>query len=228
MSEDNKEIKAKVIALPTKGSSVLHIGTKEVSDEPEYGYAPSWGFDVFDINKNFQHRPHHLYLTLEYDKSNSVTHIKEGYLYDNKRNIINQCTGDKDEIKLLTSMNTRYSQIIATTDQDLASKSNLPLISEQFIIEFVKSKGSIKEVFVELEEVKESNTDKGREYSYTNGYKVKTWDGNINIQARNTCIIHPIVERLYTKDEVIEHGASFAKYTGMRNAYDNWLKLQNL
>ena len=224
MSEDNKQIKAKVIALPTKDSSVLHIGTKEVSDEPEYGYAPSWGFDVFDTNKNFQHRPHHLYLTLEYDKSNSVTHIKEGYLYDNKRNIINQCTGDKDEIKLLTSMNTRYSQIVATTDSSL----NLPLISEDFLIKYCKVNGDIKEVMVELEED-----------SYAIGIKDFKEEGYWKIKTRkdNTCIIHPVVERLFTKDEMKEMSLRFftkGVLTGRNNAiipskaYDEFYKEENL
>ena len=202
MSEDNKQIKARIIVLDSEFPKPK-LGKLFKSIRGFFGL---WGINQIENTYENECYSKELYLTLEYDKSNPLTHIKEGDYYIDDADIIRKAiTSDSS----YWGARNCYSKIVATTDNSKESKLNLPLINDSFVEDYVKSQGKINQVKVEI----------------INNFM----DGALEIFIENKhCIIHPVVERLYTKDEVI-NVAREAFYTlGTRDiSFDDFLKEQN-
>ena len=98
-------------------------------------------------------------------------------------------------------------KIEATTDEDLASKSNLPLIPQSFIETYVEKQGKIEEVEVEMEVVE-----------------------RIKINNNNKCIISILQkeEKLYTKEEMKKRLFQLWQYVPQINeTFEDYLEALN-
>ncbi len=142
-----------VIALPTDKESVLSIRNDIESDKFYLDYQ-SIPFIQTELTK-----PYHIYWI-------SNSEIKEG------DNICNTFSGEiekSDGTPILLGF-SNYRKIEACSNPSL----NLPLIDNNFIQEFVKAQGGIKEVEVEMKYNNIINQMKGDPY----GWQIKTNSNN--------------------------------------------------
>lgn len=89
-------------------------------------YAPNFGFDLFNTENNFQHRPHHLYIT-----SDEVIKKGDWYLgFDRGKWILMK--------SVTNSVGNPRKKIILTTDPNLI-KDGVQVIPDEFLEWFVKN-----------------------------------------------------------------------------------------
>jgi hypothetical protein len=198
----------KVVMLPTINPSPLgyHFDTVRTGS---VDYAPNFGFEVFHQEKNFQHKPQHLYLTSD-DK------IKEGdYCIDGLGGLF----GPYEEGDTVDFGATMAHKVIATTDNSLllptisfkdwdGKSRNLPQIPESFIQAYAKANGDIVEVQVETGMYHDGKfIDDGKTRSFTPIERLKLHPDNtviIAIKTRedNTAITHQ-TKKTYSREEVL-------------------------
>ena len=231
----NNTIKANVIVLPVdkaRKGQICKGGINQelfiMNDEHQANYNIMEFFREKDIPEKWQ--PMELYLVFSYDQNNSLTHIKEGnWYYNSDKKEIQKCNSYA-EYEAITNGNHYWKNqiwfaIAATTDSSL----NLPLIPDEFIQEYCKSNGSIKEILLSLE-------DKGhKDWGGDDVNGEPFWIENIQIETTkdNHVILHPVVERMFTLEEV-KQIASKALYAGYANGtlsarrfanfHDDWIK----
>ena len=186
-----KAIKAKVHMLPTK-----------------WGYGTIYkSGSVITIHEPRLHKlewtPQHLYITTDEE-------IKEGDW------VIQQFKGEDADVCQITNGEYEIApdiqrKIIATTDPKLFVKiegqknleGSLPQIHQSFIEEYCKA-GGIDEVLIEYEE-----------FSLNGGGRPNATVLEPKLNPDNTIIIHPVEEKMYSREEVIQvikgfDGARFA------------------
>lgn len=139
---NNKNTMKNIHILATSNASKLgsHNGVLE--------YAPSFGFDLFDKNKNFRHNPVHIYITNNFE-------IEDGDLciYDhNDTLILKKENVDKYGIIRLNNIGYQLNyceKIILTTDEALI-KQGVQKIEEDFLQWLIENPNS---EFVELKQL---------------------------------------------------------------------------
>ncbi|HEX8586092.1 MAG TPA: hypothetical protein VF680_16990 [Allosphingosinicella sp.] len=192
--------------------------------------ATDYGFELFDINNNFQHKPQHLYILLDEEikegdlcivqmKSPKDKHLSKVLEIDNINNIY--------LVELINFNNSKISvfrreikKLIATTNPELnishkmtfggetvkgSEVIGLARISDEFIQQWVKN--PVEKVMVEFEletyNKRFTNTD-------DNGVRIdsnewgKTYNLKINSDNTINCSIVEEKEKLFTKSEVEE------------------------
>jgi hypothetical protein len=128
---NNKNTMKKIYILATSNTSKLgsHNGVLE--------YAPLFGFDLFDKNKNFRHNPVHIYITNNFE-------IEDGDLciYDHNNTLILK-KENVDKYGIIRLNNIGYplnycKKIILTTDEILI-KQGVQKIEEDFLQWLIKN-----------------------------------------------------------------------------------------
>jgi len=117
-------------------------------------YAPLFGFDLFDKNKNFKHNPINIYIT-------SDEKIEEGDWFYSVRELI-----EKAIINYPKGEN--FGKIILTTDQDLI-KDGVQAISDEFLEWFVKNPSCES---VEVTKDRVFKLDEFNQREFYNNYKI--------------------------------------------------------
>lgn len=101
----------------------------DIVKEGKLDYAPLFGFDYFDKNKNYQHNPQHLYITSD-ENIKDIRHHKGKWQLE-KGQILNKFPNyltDLSECKL----------VIVTTDPELI-EDGVQEIDDEFLEWFVKN-----------------------------------------------------------------------------------------
>lgn len=197
----------KVQMLPTEDKS--HIGLyTDVRGKLDIYYRDKLTPQVRDFF------PQHLYIT-------SDEKIKEGdWYYEKEHKRTLQCKTDTQSEIINSWEDCR--KIIGTTDNNLFSEediiphTSLPMIPQSFISEYC-DKGGIETVMVEY---KLMSITKGH-HNFIHEYELK-------LSSDNTIIIHPLEEKMYSKEEVetliSDFYSAFCNSTGLEQERDNWIK----
>lgn len=189
-----KTIKAKVHRLPTEKGLIYRY-------KPDGKLYYNTFFPDREVPQGQNTEPHHLYITTDEE-------IKEGDWFYNK----GMRTVDKASyVESSPYIKNTGKKIIATTDSNLLTEEGryakmdkykslafkadrlpsnytLPQIPQSFIEEYCKA-GGIDEVLVELESIQEIHVD-------------GVIKQGVKLNPDNTIIIHPVEERVYSREEV--------------------------
>ena len=202
----------KVVMLPTKDESPIGYHF-DIDKKGSIDYAPNFGFDLFDIKKNYQHKPQHIYITVSQD----VEPIKKGDWFFNSQ--INRVILAKVDETIATSR-----KIIATDDPKLICPTctrcngtgnrssnepilgnclvcggrgillnKIPQVQQSFLKEFVANPDRKWEVEYE------SKYEYGRYLHNKPGYVYVT---KLKLNQDNTVNITSVKEKMYSREEV--------------------------
>ena len=216
-----KTIKAKVHGLLT-GKSTMLDGAFETDNPAE----------MDSVIQSY-----HFYITTdeEIKEGDKILSLTSNRIYDAPYNM-----ASSDELR----------KIIATTDPKLMEKSIItetstsiihsvmPQIPQSFIEEYCKA-GGIEDVLVEYEEVRQScncpakdgvsavfNHHKNRIYHHE-GCIVNDFTSKPKLNPDNTIIIHPVEEKMYSRDEV-ESLCRNAHLLGMKETLPGYPKPETI
>ena len=191
------------VMLPTEDKSPIGYHF-DVKIEGEITYAPNHGFELYNKDNNFQHKPQHLYLTSD----DEIKGGKEVYYIDKFTNKVTSSGG--------AEYGENQNVIIATTDKslkvdtdledrvDVLYNNKLPQIPESFIKYYIEKQGKVGDVETL--------------YNFT----------GITISGENEIIIKLPKEKMYSRDEV-EKECRLAFIAGFsvpstKIGIDKWIK----
>lgn len=195
-----------------RGENVVLNRTLSYTDNPTYIRNIKLTTDrKANTNSQSKHEFYNLYFTVEYDKNNPLTHIKEHdyFISDDRDNIyqlpkmsLNICVRHDTPDSWIISkqkdgerLNPNWCyRIIATTDKSL----NLPLIPNSFIQKYVEKNGDIKQVMVELGLESEPWIEHTKDITQ-GGFRDK-----IKTRKDNTVICSPIITFTNEQLEIIK------------------------
>lgn len=177
-------VEGNVVMLPTEDNGSLSI-------RKSTGVIKTY---TKQLSKSYQ--PQHLYITTDEE-------IKEGdwYLLGNtpRKSTGNLGKPDSKWLKIIATtdpklvFNNKFEREIQGVKMEASHHKQLPQIPQSFIEEYCKA-GGIDEVLVEYEY---GFSLKLRAGGQSHAYKLK-------LNPDNTIIIHPVEEKMYNREEVIE------------------------
>jgi len=219
-----KTIKAKVHRLPTdRAEKCVTIAHKQMMLSP--GLVTSGG----DI------QAYHLYITTDERPKLGEWCLSNGDIFQATKEMVDKMMPDGYTLGMYPK------KIIATTDPKLHTneiveedmhmyKKSLPQIPQSFIEEYCKA-GGIDKVLVEYEEyIKCTNCNLTEEDCECNVSYTQDLIGidRVKLNPDNTIIIHPVEEKMYSREEIL----SFARYVAkvgfglnhVESLFDKWIE----
>ena len=208
-----KAIKAKVHMLPTDKSYILSINGKIFS-------TGGVGREMGKKHGLKETIPQHLYITTDEEIKEDDWFINTGSSGHPTAKVY-QANSENSKAFKEFGPYPEIRKIIATTDSKLIT-DGVAKSPQSFIEEYCKA-GGIDEVLVEYEEKFIQNSLKGYKRMMDEVIEVIP-----KLNPNNSIIIHPVEEKMYSREEML----SFAKYVAKvgfglnhtENLFDKWIE----